>query len=190
MATQRQLTKIGGFVMKKTVTLMFFLSLALIASAALAQTEYTYPKDAPALSVTFPEGWKVELDQEDQKGISAVSTDEGITLYMWPLDEQEVKDDPKAAIEAAAKDAGQDIAEWVTDVKFQEPKIVEFNGISFLDIEGAGKAKEDGSDATVSVTFFTPDNKTVFAMLYYGSPDADKANEKDLASIAQSIKKP
>jgi hypothetical protein len=182
--------QIGGFVMKKTVTLMIFLSLALIASAALAQTEYTYPANAPVLSINFPEGWKVELDQEDQKGVSAISTDETIALYIWPLEEQEVKDDVKAAIEAAAKDAGQDIAEWVTDVKFNEPQIVELNGISFLDITGAGKDKEDGSDVNVALTFFSPDNKAVFAMLYYGSPDAEKANEKDLASIAQSIKKP
>ena len=176
--------------MKKTMTVMIFLSLMLIASAALAQTEYTYPANAPALSVTFPEGWQVELDQEDQKGVSAISTDETIALYIWPLDAQEVKDDVKTAIEAAAQDAGKDIAAWVTDVKFNEPQTVEINGITFLDITGAGKDKEDGSDVNVALTFFSPDNKAVFAMLYYGSPDAEKANEKDLTSIAQSIKKP
>ena len=176
--------------MKRTVTLMLFFSLVLIASAALAQTEYTYPANAPVLSITFPEGWKVELDQADQKGGSAISGDDAIYLYIWPLDEEAVKDDPKAAIEEAGKDVGEDIATWVTDVKFEEPKTVEFNGISFLDISGAGKAKEDGSDVTVSVTFFTPDNKAVFIMLYYGSPDAEKAHEKELTAIAQSIKKP
>ena len=180
--------------MKRMLAMMMMcVSLALLSAAALAQTEYTYPKDAPVLSITFPESWKVELDQEDQKGISAVSQDEGITLYVWPLDEQEVKDNPEAAIEAAAKDAGADIAEWVTEPKFEEPKVIKGEGdnaIEFLDIEGTGKDKGDGSDITLSLTFFSPDNKTVFAMLYYGSPDADKANENDLAAIAQSIKAP
>jgi hypothetical protein len=141
------------------------------------------------LSVTFPDGWKVELDQEDQKGVSGISSDEAIWLYIWPLDEKAVQDDPKAAIDEAATDAGKDIAEWVSDVKFEEPTTVELNGISFLDISGAGKSKEDGSDVTVSVTFFSPDNKAVFIMLYYGSPDAEKTHDKELSEIAHSIKK-
>jgi hypothetical protein len=177
--------------MKKTLFLLGFLSLLLVASAALAQTEYTYPKDAPVLSMTFPEGWKVELDKStDQQGISAVSADDAITLYVWPLDEDTVKDDPKAAIEEAAKSAGEDIAEWVTDVKFEEPKTADLNGMTFLTMDGTGKAKEDGSATTVMIGFFSPDNKAIFAMLYYGTPDAEKKFEKDLTSIVQSIKKP
>lgn len=176
--------------LKKSVSFMFLACLVLLASTVLAQTEYTYPAGDPAISITFPAGWKVALDQNDKKGISAISKDEEIEFYIWPLDGEGAGDDPKAAIEKAAKEAGKDIAEWVTDATFKAPEAVEMNGIQFVGVEGSGKAKADGKAVNVSVTFLSPDGKAVFAVLYYGSPAAEKSFAQDLMAIAKSIKGP
>lgn len=175
--------------MKNLLVLLSALILIAFAVPASAQTQYTYPAKSPVLSITFPEGWDVKLDQEDMAGVSAVSDDEEIEMYLWPLDEEDVAKDPEAAIKEAAQDAGKDIAEWVSGATFKEPVSYEANGMSFVGIEGAGKSIEDKSDVTVSLAFFSPDNKTVFALLFYGSPEAEKKHAAALDSISKSIKK-
>lgn len=178
--------------MKKALMVIMGLSLLLMAGSAFAQTVYTYPADKPVFSITFPEKWKVELDAEDQKGMTAMSPDEAaaIEFDIWPVPEDKVKEDVKAAINEEIKGIDEVIAQWVTDAKFGDAKSVTINEIEFYGVDGTGKDKESGKDTTVSVDFFTPDGKTLFVLLYWGTPDAEKTYEKELIAIVQSIKKP
>jgi hypothetical protein len=179
-----------GVMRRLLMGLIVVLSCVLMAGFAIAQTEYTYPADAPVFSITFPEKWTVELDKEDARGVYATSPDEAIEFDIWPLDEEEVSADPDAALKKAAGDIDTMLAEYLSEFKPGDATTVDVNGIKFLEIAGPAKAKEDGSDVSVSVDFFSPDGKAIFALVYWGSPDADKANEKDIVAIVQSIKKP
>lgn len=178
--------------MKKFWMVVMGLSLLLIAGSAFAQTVYTYPADKPVFSVEFPQNWKVELDQEDQRGVTAYSPEEAaaIEFDIWPLPEDKVKEDVKAAINEEIKGIDEVIAKWVKEAKFGDATSTTINDIEFYGIEGTGKDKENDKDINVSVYFFTPDGKMVFALLYWGTPDAEKTYEKELISIVKSIKKP
>lgn len=173
-----------------SLLVVFACSMLLFAGAAMAQTEYTYPADAPVLSVTFPEGWTLELDKEDQKTLTVTSKDEGVLLYLWPLDEEAVKADVAAAIKAEADGMDEFFAELLSDTKFEEPEEVEINGFKFSNISGTAKFKDGGADASVSVTFFATAENKLFAMVTIATPDTEKANEEDLGGIVNSIKNP
>jgi len=177
--------------MKKVSMLLVVLaSVALFAGMALAETTYTYPADAPVLSVGFPDDWTVELDGEDARGMYAVSPDDAIEFNIWPLDEEEVGEDVEAALKAEAEAIDEFIAEYATDFKAGEPAEFEVNGIKFVEVSGSAKDKEDGSDLTISAAFFSPDGETLFALVYWGSPEADTQYAEQLKAIVQSFKKP
>ncbi|GAK51799.1 hypothetical protein U14_03045 [Candidatus Moduliflexus flocculans] len=177
--------------MKKISMLLVVLaSVALCAGMAFAAKTYTYPSDAPVLSIDFPDDWSVELDQEDVRGVYATSPDEAIEFDIWPLDEKEVGDDVDAALKAEAEGIDEFIAEYATDFKAGEPSTFEVNGIKFVEVAGPAKDKEDGSDITISAAFFSPDGKTMFALVYWGNPDAETKYADQLKAIIQSFKKP
>ncbi len=177
--------------MKKFSMLFVVLaSVALFAGMAYAEKTYTYPADAPVLSVAFPDDWEVALDEEDARGVYASAPDNAIEFDIWPLDEEEVGEDVEAALKAEAEGIDEFIAEYATEFKAGEPTEFEVNGIKFVEVAGTAKDKEDGSDMTLSAAFFSPDGKTMFALLYWGTPEADAQYAEQLKAIVQSFKKP
>jgi hypothetical protein len=161
-------------------------SLLLTPFAAFADTTYSVPKDAPALSIAFPADWEVNTDED---GLVATSKDEDIELDLWAL---KGHSDPKKMleeIENSAKEIASDIDEYVTDFKVEESKKGELNGIQAATFGGTGKSKEDDSEVNVEVTYLSPDGKNLYALMYWGSEEAEKANQAALQSISKSLKK-
>ncbi len=158
-----------------------------MTGAAVAGT-FTLPEKAPVLSITFPDTWKTEIDEEG--ALTGKTDDEEIEINLWALDAKGVEKDPKAALQAAAAEINAYIAEWVTDFKPDAPTESEHNGIQSVDIMGFAKDKEEGKDVLVSVSFFTPDNKTLFAMMFWGYEEGLKKYLTDIQTVADSIKKP
>lgn len=176
----------------KKVSMLFvaFASVLLFAGMAFAEQTYTYPAETPVFSVAFPDDWSVELDAEDARGVYATSPDEAIEFDIWPLDEEEVGEDVDAALKAEVEAIDEAISQYVTDLQSGETEKFEVNGIKFIEVAGAGKDKKDGTDVTVSVGFFTPDGKTLFSYIYWGTPEADTQYAEQLKAIVQSFKKP
>jgi hypothetical protein len=53
-------------------------------------------------------------------------------------------------------------------------------------VDGTGK-DEDGNKVSVSVALFSPDEKQIFIMLYFGTPEAENTHEDELVGILKSI---
>ena len=157
-----------------------------LAGAAAAET-FTYPDKDPVLSITFPDAWKTEVADDTLTG---KTDDEEIEINLWALDAKDVEKDLKAALDAAAAEIGTEIAQWVTDFKAEAPTVAEHNGIAFVEVMGVGKDKEEGTDVLVSVDFFSPDDKTIFAMMFWGSEAGLNKHLQDIKAVADSIKKP
>jgi hypothetical protein len=173
----------------RTTTLGAIMAMLMLsAGICAAGTTVSYPPDDPVLSITFPEGWKKTMDPNYDKGIIVTSPDGEIEIDLWALDETDVKQDPNLAY--SIEEVKIIIREWVTDFEAGPIEAFEANGIRFVGKEGSGKSKEDGSPVDVSVYFFSPDRKTVFVLMYWGTPEAGARYKKQLNAIARSIRKP
>ena len=60
------------------------------------------------------------------------------------------------------------------------------NEIEFMTCDGTGIDNE-GDKVNVSVALFSPDEKQIFILLYYGTPEAEDAHEDELIGIIKSI---
>jgi len=148
--------------------------------------EYHLPQKDPLVAIAFPDNWDVEADPDQVVGMSP---DESIEIDFWAVDKEDLKDDPKATLEAMGSEVGELVDEYLTDLKTEKPVQANINGIDLYDVTGKAKSKEDGKDVNFSMTILTPDNKNVFVMLYWGSDEAEKANSDALVAIAKSLKK-
>lgn len=177
--------------MKKSIFTLVSLGLLILFTApSQAGNTFTYPPLNPALSITFPDNWSVKPDPDATAGIIAESPDQEIEIDLWALDKKDVQQNPEKALDDAAREVASLIVRWVDDFQAGKAERFTVNGIEFCEVKGTAKDTEDGSPVKVAVDFFSPDNKTVFVMLYWGSADAETKYLNDLSNIAKSIKKP
>lgn len=173
--------------MKKILISLSALAFLMATGAAFAG-EQKLPKEGPQISITFPDDWTVEPNDDDD-GITAVSKDEAIEIDVWAVDKEELKDDPKATLDAMGQDIGDLVEEYLVDLKTQKPVETTHNGIQIYSVDGAAKDKEDGTPVNFSMTIMTPDNKNIYVMLYWGSDEAEKSHGPELQAVIGSLKK-
>ena len=177
--------------MKKLLVLVsVVVGCLLCVGNTFAESVYTYPEKAPVFSIAFPDDWTVELDQEDQRGMFALSPDEAIELDIWPLNEEEIAEDRAAAVDNAIAEINDVLAEYVTDFQAVKQSQFEINGIKFDNLDGTAKELDDGSDVMISVAFFWPNDETLFVLMYWGTSEGEQIHAEALNAIMQSIKKP
>jgi hypothetical protein len=162
--------------MKKLPVFLTVIVLLLSTNLLLAD-EYTYPGENPVFSITFPDDWKVETDEEL---LHATPNDETLYLGLWALADAE-------NIDAALDEIDDIVAEFVDDIETDEPDVMEINGIEITFIDGVG-VDEEGEQVEASVALFSPDEKTVFVLFYFGYPETTEQHEKALVKILESIK--
>jgi hypothetical protein len=75
----------------------------------------------------------------------------------------------------------------VTQLKVGEVDTLVINGIAFLSVDGKGIDTE-GDRVNVSAALFSPDQETIFILVYYATPAAEAHYENDLVSILKSIR--
>lgn len=173
--------------MKKVLTTFAFM-IALAPMSSIAESTFSFPKAAPELSITFPEGWKTDIASEDQT-LAVVSPDEEVEMYLWALPKPS---DPKKMLEQleeTANEVADDIHKYVDGFKVEGSKKGSVNGFKAAMFEGTGKLKEDGEEVNVEVHYLSPDDKRVFVLMYWGSEEGETANKEALAKITSSLKK-
>ena len=165
---------------KKTVfSLSLLVFLLLGSTAAVADgggDTIVYPVENPVFSVTFPEGWKTEMEEDI---VHAAPKDESIYLGIWALEDAENLDAALDAVDEA-------VSSLVKDLDVGEADSVVVNGIQFFTVDGTGK-DEDGSTVSVSVALFSPDGTQIFILLYFGTPQAEDAHKDELVEIIKSL---
>lgn len=161
---------------KYRIVLMLFISVMVLANLYADET-YVYPnQENPILSISFPEEWKVEPEENI---LHATPKDETVYIALWALEDV-------ANLEAALESVDKIVSEMVDEFLANEPDKVEFNHILYYFIEGSGK-DNDGEEVNASVAIFTPDGETVCLLITYGTPEAEEAHEEDFMNILKSI---
>jgi len=165
---------------KKTVFLLSILAVLLlgstIATADGGGNTIVYPEKNPIFSVTFPNDWSTETDENL---LHATPKDESVYLGIWALEEA---GDLDAALEAV----DEVVSSLVKNLKVDEADSMVVNGIHFITVDGTGR-DEEGDNVNVSAALFSPDEKQIFIMLYYATPEAEKLHEDELVAILKSI---
>jgi hypothetical protein len=177
--------------MKSILTVLAAATLLLVfAGKAPAEQILVFPADKPVFSIGFPDDWKVKPDPDYAKGISVFSPDKEIEIELWVLDDKWVHPDPVKAIANSVEEVSIIVREWVTVEEVDSLETFTHNGIRFFRRKGAGKAREDGSPIKVSAYFFSPDKKSSFVLMYWGSEAAERKYNRQLKRIAHSVRRP
>jgi len=164
-----------GNIMNKLIALLTIIVLLLSTNFLLAD-EYSYPGENPVFSITFPDNWKVETDEEL---LHATPKDESLYVGLWALGDV---DDIDAALEVI----DEVVEEFVKDLETEEPDEMEINGIEITFVDGVGE-DEEGEQVEASVALFSPDDETVFVLFYFGYPESAEKHEEALVEILESI---
>jgi len=163
--------------MKRMILFVTIVALFTLTTGANSST-YVYPEKASVFAITFPDEWQVE---NEEALLHASPADESIYFGVWALTEAD-------SLEAALKALDESLADYLTDLELGDPEEVEINEIAFLTVNGQGKIPE-GDLVNVSVALFSPEEKIVFIVLYFGTPEAEEKHEEALTKVIQSIKK-
>ena len=160
---------------------------AFLFAGTVPAKKYDYPVEQPVFSITFPDNWKVELNT---KGVAilAQSPEEEVEYNLWPLPAKEVKDNIKAALNEAVAEVNDLVDEYVKDAKFGEWKASSINGLDFIAAGGTGKYKEDGKAVNLEVSFFSPNGKSIYVILYWATESGETKYRHELEKVEQSIK--
>jgi hypothetical protein len=164
---------------KRVFILSILAALALFSAAVIAGGDgntIVYPEKNPIFSVTFPDDWKTETEEDI---VHAYPADESIYLGIWALEDAKNLDAALDAVDEA-------VASLVKNLKIDDPETMTVNEIEFMTCDGTG-IDNDGDKVNVSVALFSPDEKQIFILLYYGTPEAEDAHEDELVGIVKSI---
>ncbi len=150
-----------------------------------AGTTYSHPAKDPVFSISFPDTWEADIQGEE---ISVTSPNGNIEIEIWPIDVEEYDDDMSAALIASAEEVDEIIKEYASHFKSEgEANTYELNDISFLEVAGKGTLRETNTEALISATFFSPDEDSLYVMMFWGDAKATQARMEDLQAIMTSI---
>jgi hypothetical protein len=148
----------------------------LLVSPAFAKT-FSLPKADPIAKIDFPDGWKVEAEDES---LDANSDDDEIYIN--------VEVDDADSIEGAIEETfGYLKKNSVKIDKASEKKTeAKLNGMDVVDFAWDGEDKDGPAKVGVTIVQVTP--KKGLLILYWASPEGEKKHQPELNSIIQSLK--
>lgn len=148
-----------------------------ITSLTYAKT-VTFPKEPSLFSIETPEGWSFQIHDYI---LYITPYDENIYIGSWALPD-EIK------MEDAVSSANEIIGDIISEPQFEAVKNTESNGISFSNIQGKGKDIITDKSINIFASFFSPDKKKVFILLYFGTPEFTQKYDPEVKSMIKSIK--
>ena len=151
---------------------------ALFIVPTLQAAPLLIPKAEPIASITFPDKWKVEVEDE---GVEAQSPDEEVYVI---IETHEAKDiaEAVAATLVALKEHSVTL-----DKATEKKQEASANGLDMINYQWTGAV--EGEQCKVSLSVLSGEKKEkVLLMLFWGTPDGEKNNAKDLQAIVDSMK--
>jgi hypothetical protein len=160
----------------KITSILCFAGL-LLAPLANADQTITYPEDDPIFSISFPDDWEVEGDEES---VSASSADELVNMELIALEAEAIKDAVKMAKEGLTKE--------LEGLKFKgEPEKGEMNGMDVIFLNAEVTIEE--IKMSVNVCLFAPKKADTCFMLFNIVPfEALKDHIEEISKIVNSVK--
>ncbi|GHS94446.1 hypothetical protein FACS1894139_07520 [Planctomycetales bacterium] len=150
----------------------------MVFSGAIFSAEVIFPKETPALSITFPQDWKVEVEDV----LSATSADESCGVVILSV----AADDFVAAMEGLAPELDKIVKNFETKQEWsQEP--VDLNGFHAWLSEGTGEM--DGDAVNVSVLLVVKEGSGIASLiLSFSTDESEKVHAQAIESIVKSLK--
>jgi hypothetical protein len=143
-----------------------------------AGQKFDYPQGAPIFSITYPETWTVEAQEQT---IAAGTDDGGVSSVLMALDAQDLD----SALQASVDALGENFTGFETDGEAQEGEV---NGMAVVLVNGIGTV-DGGGKVKVNCAIFTPDAEKFF-MLFIFTPEGVAGQQaEEINSLLQSITK-
>lgn len=160
----------------KTSSLLCLVSL-ILAPLAGAEQVINYPAEKPIFSISFPDDWTVEGDDES---VSASSKDEMANMELIALD--------AAELDGAIEMGKESLKEELKGIKFSgEPEKGELNGMKVIFLNG--QVTIEGIKMAVNCCVFAPKKADTFFMLFNIIPlEALEKHGEDISKIINSVK--
>ncbi len=179
--------------MGKSLSLGAVLIVLLGAGVCQAQTLLYDHDGAPLFSVTYPEGWIVdlELDQEAREAGTYTGGELEIrVIEAWPSDQRRLWLGLWVAPDVGNFDEGLAYAaslqqDLFTDLENSEPRTTTLGGMEARVVEGT--ARREGEDVELLMALFEPRSGTIAVALYAGRPEARELHREDLEAIIDSL---
>lgn len=158
--------------------LLSIASLLFMGQAAFADTFAVPSTGEPIATVNIPHSWKPE---PHDLGVKATSPDGRV---FWAFEEVDGNDIATAVENGMKYFVDQGV---VVDEKTIRKNEGQVNGMKAYDMSFQGRDKIGPAKLGMTIVVTNKSDKFVI-MLYWGDSDGEKANAKDIVSIAQSIK--
>jgi hypothetical protein len=165
--------------MKRILHTLLLGAVCVFSSAAQAG-ETKLPKEKPIISITFPDKWKVEVDDEDGDWLDAHSADEELYFYVETSDAESLEQAVKDSLEYLGKEGVKG------DQKTLKQKDIELNGMKGVITEFEG-TDADGA-CVITLLLLAVNDKQGVQVLSWGSREAEKKHEKAIETIVKSLK--
>jgi hypothetical protein len=181
--------------MMRRKAFLLVLCLSALAGAAEAQTLTYDHDDAPLFSITFPDGWLVDLnfrqEAEEAGTVAAGEEPELRVVEARPGDGRHVWVGLWVVPGARTLDEGADYfaslrQDLFTDVELSDVEKGNLAGMPSR--HASGTAVREGAPVDLKIALFEPRAGIVAAALYVGEPEAWKQSAAELEQMAASIR--
>ena len=163
---------------KPNILLLVFLAFGY--STATAEKVSFPDEDAPLFSITIPDAWSPEFD--DEGTLEAEDAEGHSYLAIW-------EEDTETELTAVGEDIDELLAEYATDVKVPgKPESITLAGMPGLVFTGTAKDKEDGSGIGFEAVVLVIKGKGAAIIYFDYSADAPDSVAKSLVKILESLK--
>lgn len=147
-------------------------ALITIGSLSAIAENLSFPnKDETMFSITIPDNWKPEIDEDE--ALAAASPSEQVFLSAWELED-------KKDIKTLIADIGEIFEEDARHFKMKkDPEVIEGEAMKVTFYDGTAQAKEDGEAIKIHATLVESGGRAAVILF----EEYDEAGEKDGASV-------
>lgn len=166
-------------------TLLILTASLLIATPlSLNAKTIKYPEKNPAFSITLPDGWTAKPDKDGNLDCEAGDDSKFSFSIISAKEMNKGEEELKTYLPTLAKTMG-DGAE-IKDLKVGEIKeMTNGNGVKFFGLNANGPSS--GVEMIISLAAFAPKKDTYFIIMAAAEASVDKAHDKDMGAIINSI---
>ena len=170
--------------MKPLLKLTFLVALAFSLNLRARAETVDFPSDAPAFTVTVPNGWESTAAGEMMM-LTKGEMGEGMVIALGKIPDNEV-DSMKAAKDSLAKMAAEMTAGGMKPSAAAME--IALNGkVKAVAQEYQGKDPSSGKDSVLTVAAFTADGKHFYSLMITGTKEQTKATNAEQTAIMKSI---
>jgi hypothetical protein len=163
--------------------LLILASFLIATSLSLSAKTIKYPEKDPSFSITLPDGWTTKADKDGNLDCTA---GDGSNFSFSIISSENITSDEE--LKAFLPKLAQTMADGakLKDLKVGEMKeMTNANKVKLMGLNAHGQT--EGVAMVISLAGFAPSKDNYFIIMGAESVEVDKAHDKDMGSIINSI---